>query len=283
MIEKEFDFYKAEGYPDIFKYMRKGYLPFAGGTDVMIKVKEGFLRASGLLYIGDMIELKGIEIRGNSLFIGAAEKIADIIENKVVRENFPGLVQSIDLIGSLQIRNQATLGGNLGNCSPVADSMPILMALNAKVHIVSENNRKIIELKDFPKGVCQTALDTGEIIEKIEIPLIKGKVFQSYRKFGQRPEVAIQKCSTAVVFEYAEDGKTLKNAGIAIGAVAVRALRCEKAEAALKGHILSQELIEKAAEMISEESRPISDIRSTKEYRQEMVGEGFREIALKAL
>jgi CO/xanthine dehydrogenase FAD-binding subunit len=283
MIEKQFEYFKAEGYPDIFKYIKKGYLPFAGGTDVTIKVKEGFLRASGLLYIGDMLELKGIELREDSLFIGAAEKISDIISDKAVIANFPGLIQSIELIGSLQIRNQATLGGNLGNCSPVADSMPILMALNAKVHIVSENSRKVIELRDFPKGVCQTALDTGEIIEKIEIPLIKNRNLQAYRKFGQRPEVAIQKCSTAVVFEYEEDGETVKQAGIAIGAVAVRALRCTQAEKAIKGQKITNEIIEKIAGLISQESKPINDIRSTKEYRQEMVGEGFREIALKVV
>ncbi|MCK9224511.1 MAG: xanthine dehydrogenase family protein subunit M [Candidatus Muirbacterium halophilum] len=283
MIEKEFEFYKAEGYTDVFNYMKKNYLPFAGGTDVMIKVKEGYLRTSGLLYIGDMLELKGIEKKDNSIFIGAAEKLTDIIKNTIVKENFPGLIQAIELIGSLQIRNQATLGGNLANCSPVSDSMPILMALDAKIHIVSENNRKIIELKDFPKGVCQTALETGEIIEKLEIPIINSKNYQAYRKFAQRPEVSIQKCSTAVVFEYENDEITIKKAKIAIGAVAVRALRCEKAEQMLKGQKLSPELIEKVANMVSEESKPISDIRSTREYRQKMVGEGFREIALKSV
>ncbi|MFW5781939.1 MAG: FAD binding domain-containing protein [Candidatus Muiribacteriaceae bacterium] len=275
MLAEGLKYKKAMDYNEVFRYVKDGYLPFSGGTDVLIKAKEGFLRAEGLLYIGDMPDLLGIEEKESAIFIGAGVRISDIIEDPLIIGQFPGLVQALSLIGSPQIRNQATLGGNMGNCSPVADSMPMLMALDAKAHIVSENNRRVVEVRDLPKGVCQTALQTGELIEKVEIPKRDDINLQFYRKFGQRKEVCIQKCSTAAVISLDDD--TVVRAAIAIGAVAVRALRCDSAEEFLKGKKINEENIRKACELISEEAKPITDIRSTVEYRKKMVGTGFYE------
>ncbi|MFA7577573.1 MAG: xanthine dehydrogenase family protein subunit M [Candidatus Muiribacteriota bacterium] len=276
MLDENLKYQKASSLEDVFKYRKQGFLPFAGGTDVMIKAKEGFLRADGLLYIGDLKELKGIYEKDGSIFIGAAEKVSDIAQNPLVLKYFPALSQAILTIGSPQIRNLATLGGNMSNCSPVADSMPMLMSLNAKAHILSENGIRIVEVSDFPKGVCQTVLDTGEIIKEIQIPVLTEKNKQFYRKFAQRKEVAIQKCSLGAVVIFNNDN-SVKEARFTIGAVAVRALRCHKAEEFIKNKKLEKDVVEKTAELISEEAKPITDLRSNVEYRKKMVGAAFIE------
>ncbi|MGM0607675.1 MAG: FAD binding domain-containing protein [Candidatus Muiribacteriota bacterium] len=275
MLNEKLKYARAESIKDIFKYAQMNYMPFAGGTDIMIKAKEGFLKTEGVVYIGEVKELKGIYEDDDSIFIGAAETIEDISSNNSVKKYFPAFVYALQTLGSLQIRNLATIGGNLGNCSPVADSVPMLMALEAKVHIISGNLKKIIDIKDFPKGVCKNVLQSAEIIEKIEIPKINSKNIQFYRKFGQRQEVTIQKCSLgALIFI---EKNIIKDARLAIGAVSVRALRCFEAEDFIKGKIISENNIKKCADLIKKASKPISDIRSTVNYRREVVGNAFIE------
>ncbi|PLX16726.1 MAG: hypothetical protein C0601_09625 [Candidatus Muiribacterium halophilum] len=281
MLNENLIFKKANDMSDIFTYLKEGHLPFSGGTDVLIKLKEGFLKNNKVVYIGDVPQLRGISIVNDKVVIGSAEKITNIIEFFEEKNIFPALKNALLTIGSVQIRNQATLGGNLGNCSPVADSIPMLMCLDAVVNLVSSENKRKLPLVDFPKGVCQNALLTGEIIHSIEIPLSESKNIQFYRKFGQRKEVAIQKCSVGAYIEIEKD--IVKDARIAIGAVYTRALRVDDAESYLNGKSLSEDVIKEAATLISAASKPITDIRSDEEYRKVMVGNGFYEEMLKAV
>jgi len=281
MLDESLIYKKAENINVLFDLLKEGHLPFSGGTDVLIKLKEGHIKNNKVVYIGDIPELKGIKIENERLVIGSGEKISDIVDFLEEKDIFPALRDALLTIGSVQIRNQATLGGNLGNCSPVADSIPMLMCLDARVNLIKSDGKRQLPLADFPKGVCRSALLSGELIHSIEIPLSTEYAIQFYRKFGQRKEVAIQKCSVGAYIEMEKD--KILEARITIGAVYTRALRATEAEDFLKGKTPDKKVIKEASELISKASRPITDIRSEEEYRKIMVGNGFYEEMLKHL
>lgn len=255
--------YSINELKQILGELNGGYYIVAGGTDILVRLKDGRLNDYPLIDIFDVEELKGISIRDNSLIIGAGTIFDDIINNHTVKEYFNELIMAIRSIGSPQIRNHATIGGNIANASPAGDSILPLLASNARLRVVSmDNTERFIGLSDFFIGPGKTVLKKGEFIYEIVLPLNRGKGF--FYKMGQRDSLAISKVSMCIRYDNVYH--------IALGAVYKTPMLATKTMNFLNSStLLNDEVINKACDVIKKECFPIDDIRSTAKYRSEMV------------
>lgn len=256
---------------------KPNHIAVAGGTDLIVKLRNGlFPNAAALVDIGAM-PFKTIRKEGNRLIIGSGCTMSTVINNPEVNEYFPVLVKAASTVGATQIRNTATLGGNVANASPAGDTIPALFALEAEVMIVGQNSRRQVAIEEFFTGPGRSVLKAGELIEGFSLPL--RKTAGEFLKLGERRAHAISKINLALsVFN---DGK--KHYRIAIGSAAPTVLRCKGAEELLeKAGEINAETLEKAAAFACETAKPISDVRSSKSYRKQMAGVLLKR-ALKAV
>jgi CO/xanthine dehydrogenase FAD-binding subunit len=241
--------------------------PLAGGTDILVRAKDGLQSRAALLDLSAVPEMKGIEERGTELWIGAGVTHAELMRSALVARYAPALPQACAVIGGPQIRNRGTLGGNLANASPAADTVPALFAADAVVELVSVSDRRDLPVRELFTGPRQTVLARDELILGVRVPRRPG-VRGAFLRLGQRQAQAISKVSIAVAMTF-KDGRP-DWARVALGAVAPTVIRASRAEAALLagGH----EGLRRAREEVMSEVRPIDDLRSTREYRREMAG-----------
>ena len=244
------------------------YLPIAGCTDVMV----GFAHQeapSGVIDLFGLSEIKGICAAEDVVSIGAATTYGDILRNEVVYENFPTLSEAIREIGAVQIQERGTLGGNLGTCSPVGDTLPVLLALDAQVHVASaRNGSRMISMDDFIVDYRKNALADDELIVEIKIPLPAAETKQYWRKVGTRRAQSISKLMMCVVGRL--NGNAVEHIRIALGAVAATPIRVHQTEAVLAGQALNEETILAAQNTLASEITPIDDVRSNAVYRKEV-------------
>ncbi len=242
----------------------------AGGTDLMVQLKENQVCFDKLVSFRYLQELKEITVESNGdLRIGAMATISDIINSPLVTEFNTTIKKALGTIGSKQIRNMATLGGNLCNASPAADSAPILLAFDSLVEITGQDKTELIPLDDFFLGKGQTKLDKGELLSAIIIPAEARDYKSEYIKLGIRQSADIAVVSVATALKI-EDG-ICTDARIALGSVADRPMRAAETEKLLKGTSPVDNL-DKIIESAEKECTPITDIRATADYRREMVG-----------
>lgn len=228
--------------------------PIAGATDLFVEANAGALRGRRFLDLWPLRELARIEANGDMLSIGALATFARIARAELVRARLPLLAEAARQIGGLQIQNRATLGGNIANASPAADSLPVLMVAEAAVVLQSARGERRLPIASFISGYRQTALADGEIIAAIEIPLLPEGA-QRFRKVGARAAQAISKVVMAALV-----GPVPR---VAVGSVAPVPLRLRRTEAVLAaGGSLAE-----ARQALQEEISPIDDLRSTAAYR----------------
>jgi len=242
----------------------------AGGTDLFLLVKRGLVNPKYIVDISRINELKYIKQDGDTIRIGPLTTFTEIIESELLQSNLPLLVEASKTIAAPQIRNVATIGGNLVNASPAADSAPPLIALGAKLKLRSANNTRVVPVEDFFVFVKKTILKENEILEEIEIPLRKG-LAGTFIKIGKRNALVLAIVSVAVALTV-NNGK-IDYIRIALGSVAPTPLRARKAEAVLLDNEPTRELIEKAAATAKDETSPITDARGSAEYRKAMTYE----------
>jgi CO/xanthine dehydrogenase FAD-binding subunit len=209
-------------------------------------------------------ELQGITRQEDDLRIGAAVTFAELGRSPDVQQSFPILTQSARVIGGWQIQNRATIGGNIVNASPAGDSLPVLLALDAKLEIAGPKNIRVIPYESMHVAYRQTALAPGEILAAVRIPLAAEKRVQSFRKVGPRAAQAISK--VVVAMSAAREGNPFRDVRVAAGSVAAIPLRLKNAEAVLEGK-WSNGAAAKAGEAAAGEVTPIDDVRSTAHYR----------------
>jgi CO/xanthine dehydrogenase FAD-binding subunit len=243
----------------------------AGGTDVMVEVNEGHRRpAATVVVVNRIAELRSWrrDASGASVTIGAAVTYRDV-ETGPLGDMFPALAQAARTVGSPQIRNAGTLGGNLATCSPAGDGLPVLAALDATVELASAAGRRTMPVVEFMVGVKRTALQPGEMVVSITLPVVDG--WQGYAKVGVRNAMVIAVASACVVLDAAHE-----RVSVALGSVGPTILRCPEAEAfaaeAIDWSTLHLADLDRFAELVSSESRPITDHRSSAEYRRHAVG-----------
>ena len=247
----------------------------AGGTDLMPQAQSGKARLKPtLMNIRRIPDLSGIVERGGGLRIGALATITDLRESALVRERFAALWQAADHFASDQIRNAATIGGNICNASPAGDTLVPLLVLDARVVLAAKPDgaltRRTVPLGEFLLGPGRTARQPGELLEAVEIPAPPPGFVSAFFKFGTRPALDISVISIGL--GAVREGKRLSGVRVGFGAVAPTPIRAAKTEAALEGRPLDAATIAAAVAAATGEVHPISDVRASDWYRREMVG-----------
>ena len=253
----------------------------AGGTDLMPQIHQG-VRAfrSTFVNISRVTELKTVSQSGNNIRIGALVTITELLHSRLIRQHLPILVQAADHFASDQIRNAATVGGNLCNASPAGDMLPPLLALDATAELACRKDgrlqRRSVPLDQFFLGPRRTAMRMDELLTAVEIPLPPPGHYGRFFKLGTRPALDISIISVALTGVLVE--RKLTRVRVAFGAVAPIPLRARRTEGAIEGRTLDAEIIRAAAETARAEATPISDVRASAWYRSEMIVNMMRRI-----
>ena len=243
----------------------------AGGTDLLVKMKEGGLRPRYLIGLKGIPGLDGLAYDRQGLHIGAMATHRDVLKSSIVRERYGSLAEALECIGTPQIRNLGTVGGNLCNSSPAADAAPILIVLGARVKLAGITGAREMLLEDFFRGPGQTALSQGEILTEILVPRISAHSAGKYEKLALRSSADLAAVGVACWARCNPDNGVLEDIRIALGAVAPAPMRSKEAEGILRGKVPAEELIRLAASRASEEAKPVTDLRASAGYRREMV------------
>ncbi len=244
----------------------------AGGTDIMViqgMSLDGIFKDS-ILNVLNIKELSFIEERGDVIELGPNVTHAEIASSAVVKKFAPILSETASIIGGPQIRNRGTIGGNICNASPAGDLLPPLFALNARLTLSSSSGEKIVPIFSFALAPRKTVLLKNELLTKITIDKVKACEKCGFKRVAPRKALAITKASVAVVA--CMDNGVVSNVRIALGSVGPVILRAAKTEKLLDGSKLDKDLIGKAATLVNDDFKPISDIRSTASYRSHVVG-----------
>jgi CO/xanthine dehydrogenase FAD-binding subunit len=269
----QFEYTKAESVEEAMELLAAGggeAKVLVGGTDLLVNIQEGLESPPMLIDIGGLTELKGIEEKEGVIELGPLVTHAEVEESELLRKKAPVLVSACSEVGAVQIRYRGTIGGNIATASPSGDTVPAFYVLGARVVIRGAQGEREIAIEDFFTGVKRTVLEPTELIVKIRFPAAPASARSFFRKLGQRKALAIAKVSVAGYLDF-KDG-VVEEARIALGAVAPTVIRAEKAEEALKGKELLEEVIEEAGRLTTQASKAITDIRSNAEYRDEMAG-----------
>jgi CO/xanthine dehydrogenase FAD-binding subunit len=241
------------------------YTPIAGGTELMVALGAGRLQTKKLVSLWNLEELRFIEVTPDAIIIGAGTTFTDIRKHPVIAREFSILSEAASWTGSIANQNRGTLGGNIVNASPAADSPPVLLAYGAKLTLISTRGPRTLPYRDFHLAYKETALEPDELLHSVTIPRnLKG--YKTYiRKVGTRNAQAISKVAIAALARM-DNGNI---ADIRIGAASLREYptRLIATEQSLTGKAITPETIAAACASILSEARPIDDIRSTAKYR----------------
>jgi CO/xanthine dehydrogenase FAD-binding subunit len=237
----------------------------AGGTDLMVAVNQRQLLPEVLVYLGDS-GLNYIKAEGDNLVIGAATPFTDIMRSDVVQEEAPLLAEVISHIASPAIRNVGTIGGNLANGSPAADSATALLALGASLKLCSKTGEREFGVEEFFTGPGETTLEPTELIQEVIVPRKTGGAKWAYRKLGKRKAQTLSIVSVAISCPL--EGGQPQGVRIALGAVAPTPILATDAARILEGKAMDAKLIDKAAKAAAEATNPIDDVRGSAWYRR---------------
>lgn len=253
----------------------------AGGTDLMVSLNARVEVHSAYLNIWPLQELRGITETADAIRIGALTTYAQIIRSPLLQQHARLLCEAAKSVGAAQIQNRGTLGGNIVNASPAGDTLPVLAVLEAELEIGSARGIRKIPFNQFYTGYRKTVLAADELVLAIYLPKAWGYAWQYFRKVGTRQAQAISKVVMALAANFDED-KRIATVRIAYGSVAPTVIRVPQTEAVLTAQTLSETLIAQARESVMQEVRPISDVRSTADYRRVIAGNilarGLREM-----
>lgn len=241
----------------------------AGGTDLLVRARLKITDLCCAIDLGGINGLEGITLTDGAIFLGSMTKVAQIEKSDLVNKYIPVLAEAAQHLGSPQVRNLATIGGNLCNGSPSADLTPPLIALGASLKVFSTQGEKTVSVEDFILGPSRTILQPDEILTGITIPLPPQEARFAFLKYSLKKSMDIAVVNMAAMVSLS--GDTCTSCKIVLGAVAPTPMRSKQAEAALTGKVLNEENIIKAAEAAAAECSPISDLRCSAEYRRELV------------
>ncbi len=245
----------------------------AGGTDLVVQVKEGgkVPHPSYLVSLRHLPELRHLDFSDEEgLRIGAAVTMAELSQSPVVLERYRVLAEGAGIVGSIQTMNMATVGGNVCNAAPSADSAPPLLASDAVAVVAGPAGEREVPIVEFWLGPGETVLQPGELLKELRLPVPPPRTGGVYARHTPRKQMDIAVVGVGVVLTL-DDEDRIHRARIALGAVAPTPIRARRAEAILEEETPSQELFAQAAEAAAAESRPISDVRGSAEFRRHLV------------
>ncbi len=273
---KDFEYHNPKTIKDACKILKKykdTSYALAGGTDLIPKMYLHQLHPEHLVNLKNIPELNTISFDSESgLTIGALVKFNEIIYSELISKHYPILIEVSKGIASHQVRNLATIGGNLCNAAPSADSAPILISLDATVNITDINGKhRIMTLERFFTGPGITALKPGEILTHINIPIIKLHTGMAYIKQTTRKALEIAVVGVSGIIQLDGSLEKCVSARIVVGASAPTPIRIPDAENCIIGNKITEKILNVAAQKASAAAKPISDVRASEEYRREMV------------
>jgi CO/xanthine dehydrogenase FAD-binding subunit len=251
------------------------WLPIAGGTEVMVQYGAGRLGARKLVSLWGLPELRRVERTERELIIGAGCTYSDLRNHPVVAQEFPLLARAASWTGSIANQNRGTLGGNIVNASPAADSLPALLVYEAELHLISASGPRRLPYGDFHTGYKKTALAPDEIISGIALQPRFAAYHAYSRKVGTRNAQAIAKLCLAGLGRVSDN--KIEDVRVAIGSMAVTPLRLRRTEEVLLGRAWSPALVGEARRAMETEVAPIDDIRSSADYRLHVAGNLLQE------
>ncbi len=256
----------------------------AGGTDLIIQMRERGRAVPLVVSLRNLADLKGISQNDDgSLTIGAMATGGEVTDSCLVRDHALFISEGAELLGSIQIRNRGTLGGNVGNAAPSADAAPPLVAAGACASIVGAKGTREAAVGDLMTGPGQLALGPGELIQSFTVPALPAHTGTRYVRHVPRLEMDIAVVGIAALITLEDDLETIKDASVVLSAVAPTWPHARTAEEVLKGQPVSEKLLAHAGEAAAEDSRPISDVRASAGYRRMMVDVYTRRAAATAI
>jgi carbon-monoxide dehydrogenase medium subunit len=271
-----FDYFEPTSLDEASGLLREGKgarRPLAGGTDIVIQLRRRVARTEGLVNLKRIPELSGWTCEpGRGLRLGACTPMRDLETSAAVGERFPSIREALQVVGSLQLRNIASVGGNLCNASPSADTAPPLMALGAAASLWSdESRRETVSVENFFEGPGASVLGAGGLLLAVEVPEPEPLTGDAFERFTPRSamDIAIASAAAAVTLDAA--GQRVRAVRIALGAVAPTPIRALRAEDLVREKEPMPKLLEWAGAAAMEECRPIDDIRGTAAYRKELI------------
>ncbi len=254
----------------------------AGGTDVIVQMETDLIEPALLVDIKKIPETRALVAENGGFRIGAAVPGMEIMNNAAFCKAWPGVIEGVKLIGSIQIKGRASIGGNLCNASPAADSVPALVAAGAVARIVGPNGAREVPVEKIPVGPGKTSLAKGEIVVSFFLPPRPAHASDAYQRFTPRTEMDIAVVGVGVNLTLDSSG-TCTAARVALGAVAPTVLLVKECADALVGTKVDEAALENLAKAASAACRPIDDKRGTKEYRIKVAGVLAKRTALVAL
>ena len=279
---KRFDYYQPHTLKEAYelKEKLKGRARYvAGGTDVIVRMKQKLIEPQALISLRGVEELKGITHNGG-VFIGSMTPIRDLERDPVIARDYPALAQAVRVMANPQVRNVATVGGNLCNSAPSADSAPALMVLEARLILEGPAGQREVPINEFFTGPGENCMDGGEVLREIRIPEKPKATGMAFLKIGRASQdIALANAAALVLME----GKICRKCLLVAGAVAPLPLRLARTEALVQGNEIDQELLDRIGPMVEQEVRPITDVRSTEEYRRVVSGVLVKRALQKAL
>ena len=273
---KTFEYFAPESLPEALSLLQErgeAGRALAGGTDLVVQVKEGgkIPTPSCLVSLRRLPELRGINYsERDGLRIGATVTMAEAAESAPVRERYRALADGAEIIGSIQTMNMATIGGNVCNAAPSADTAPPLLTYEAVAVVAGPKGERDVPIEEFWLGPNQTALQQGELLRELRLPAPPANTGGVYVRQTPRKQMDIAVVGVAVLLTLGQ-GDRIKRVRIALGAVAPTPIRARKAEAALEGKEASEALFAEAAKTATSEASPIGDIRGSAEFRRHLV------------
>ncbi len=271
---KEFNYFKASDLEEALEILDKlkgNVKVLAAGTDLVVRLKNNMVKEENILDISSVKELKGIFTDGDTLHILPLTTHSEIIEYPESSKVAQVLYDACRTVGSPQIRNRGTLGGNVANASPAGDTIPALFVQEAKLKLQSKDGERVISVEDFFTGPGKTVLKPNELLTDIYFPKMKDNEIGFFKKLGQRSALAISMVSVAAKLRKSGGANRFDKALIAFGAVAPTVVRGSRVENALMDtEVDSPEKIRYIAQLAWREVSPISDVRASLQYRQDM-------------
>jgi CO/xanthine dehydrogenase FAD-binding subunit len=267
-----FEYLRPKDLDSALKILREdGIYPIAGGTNLLVDIRAGIVQPKAVLDIGFLQELKELN-HGNGLTeIGPCLTMTEVANSALIRSKAPILAQAALSVGGPQIRNRATLGGNIVSASPAADTVISLVALNAEAILRDSAEVRKVPLEELISGPGQTKIRKGELLTHISFKTPSPEEKGIFSKLGRRNALAISVVNIGIMTSVNHTTRRWRTVRIALGAVASTVIRARKAEAFLSDQPTDPQLIKEAARIAASECSPISDIRASADYRRAMV------------
>lgn len=284
---RDFDYHRPETIDQALSLYKKAGAAarlLAGGTELVNELRLGKAQPAQVIDLKHIQEMDFMRLGPDGLRIGALYRVRDAERSQQLRQSpYSALSHAAGTLGSPQVRNKATIVGNVCRCSPSADLIPPLIALSASARIKTDASDRMAAVEDMLLGPGKTILQPGDIVTELFIPLIRAHAGCSYYKLSPRKSLDLAVVGVAAMIRTNPQISKCLEARIVLGAVAPTAMRAKKAESILAGASLSQSIIEEAASAASEECKPIDDVRASAWYRKKMVAVATKRAITQAL